>query len=193
MTTNTLVANTLVADRIKLKDAIVFDWDRGRKTSVPATIDNSNGTFTTDDLTVTVSHSWRDADGNLQNSLSLRHQSAPGTPDWPGNFQPGEAILWTKNQGRDDGPICVKFQKPVSAAGAQIQILGSGPFTGILTVYDSMGREVGKVSQPCQSSSAGDDSATFLGVKGPDIGCIEFSTQDRHPTGFAINRLSVVR
>ncbi|MDR4480295.1 MAG: hypothetical protein R3B37_11205 [Nitrospira sp.] len=188
-----MATHTFVADRINLNNAIVIDWDRGEKSSVPAAIDNSNGTFTTDDLTVTVFHYWRDANGKLQSSLSLRHQSAPEKPDWPGCFQPEEAVLWTKNQGPDDGPICIKFQKPVSAAGAQIQILGSGPFTGTLTVYDSTGQEVEKFSQPCQSSSAGDDSATFLGVEGADIGCIEFNTQDRHPTGFAINRLSIVR
>lgn len=184
---------TVVANRSDLNEALVVDWDQGTKTSVPSTIDNRNCTFTAGDVTVTVSHDWCDANGAGQCSLTLRHQSAPGEPDWPGNFQPGEPVLWTKNQGPDDGPIRIKFQKPVSAAGAQIQILGSGPFTGTLTVYDSTGQEVEKFSQPCQSSSAGDDSATFLGVEGADIGCIEFSTQDRHPTGFAINRLSVVR
>jgi hypothetical protein len=184
---------TLVADRMKLNNAIVFDWDRGRKTSVPATIDNRNCTFTTDDFAVTVSHFWHDANGRLWSSLIRRHQSAPGKPDWPGCFQPEEAILWTDNQDPHDGPIRIKFQEPVSAAGAQIQILGQGSFTGILTIYNSTGQVVGEFSQLCKSSSAGDDSATFLGVEGTDIGCIEFSTQDMHPTGFAINRLSVVR
>lgn len=188
-----MAPHTFVADRIKLNNALVIDWDRGKKTSVPATIDNRNCTFTTDDMTVALSHYWHDADGKLWSSLLRRHQSAPGKADWPGNFLPGEAILWTENQDPHDGPIRIKFLKPVSAAGAQIQILEPGPFTGVLTVYDSTGQAVAEFSQACTSSSAGDDSATFLGVEGPDIGCIEFWTQDLHPTGFAINRLSVMR
>lgn len=181
----------LLDDRSKVEDAVVIDWDRGRNTSVPATIDNRNCTFTVADVTAVVSHCWHDADGRLFNSLIRRHQSAQGNPDWPGNFAPGEAILWTDNQDPHDGPLRIKFQEPVSAAGAQVQILGKGPFTAVLTVYDSSGQLVAELMQKGQSTSAGDDSAIFMGVKGPDIACIEFETEDFSPSGLAINRLSV--
>ena len=181
----------LLDDRSQVKDSIVVDWDRGRKTFVPSTIDNRNCTFTVDDVIVVVSHCWHDADGKLFNSLIRRHQSAPKNPDWPGNFQPGEAILWTDNQDPHDGPIRIKFQEPVSAAGAQIQILDKGPFTAVLTVYDSTGQQVAELTHKGQSTSDGDDSAIFIGVEGPDISCIEFETEDLSPTGLAINRLSI--
>lgn len=181
----------LLEDRDEVKEPVVIDWDRGRKSSVPTTIDNRNCTFTADDVTAVVSHCWHDADGRLFNSMIRRHQSAQGNPDWPGNFAPGEAILWTDNQDPHDGPLRVKVQEPVSAIGAQVQILAEGPFTAVLTVYDSAGQLVAELTRKGQSTSAGDDSAIFLGVQGPDISCIEYSIADPCPRGFAINRLSV--
>lgn len=181
----------ILDDRSQIKDSIVIDWDRGRKTSVPATIDNRNSTFTVDDVTVVVSHYWHDADGKLFSSLIRRHQSAQGNPDWPGNFQSGQTILWTDDQDPHDGPIRIKFQEPVSAAGAQVQVLEKGPFTAVLTVYDISGQQVAEFTRKGQSTSAGDDTAIFIGVEGPDISCIEFDTEDHSSNGLAINRLSV--
>ncbi|MBS0168764.1 MAG: hypothetical protein JSR62_00300 [Nitrospira sp.] len=181
----------LLDDRSQVEDAVVIDWDRGRTISVPTTIDNRNCTFTVDDVTVVVSHCWHDTDGRLFNSLIRRHQSERGNPDWPGNFQPGEAILWTADQDPHDGPLRIKFQEPVSAAGAQVQVLRKGPFTAVLTVFNSSGEEVAQLTQKGESTSTGDGSAVFLGIKGPDISCIEFDTEDFSPSGVAINRLSV--
>lgn len=127
---------------------------------------------------------------------------------WGGNFAPGDKVLWTSDgPGAGNlGPMEIDFDIPVQGAGAQIQPnfipLPSNPFFAFLDVYaaddTTLMLQVGVVGN---STSAGDNSAIFLGVldTAPTIGRIVYTAKipDASPDGaspvdFAINQLDLV-
>lgn len=206
--------NTLVNNRALLAGAIDIDWDvpGGRQKGVIG--DDGTNVFANGPVSVMVFHTWRNPNnGTKGDSLLLRHQTivapAPGKfRDWPGNFAPLAALLWSQELDPHDGPIEIAFndhlQGPtVEAAGVQIQTLdigtlnGKGEFTATVQAFGLNGAPLCQFSAPCAYSNAGDDSATFIGVRGGGISRIEFSvgnptTGEFYANGFAINRLSVV-
>ena len=79
---------------------------------------------------------------------------------WSGNFAYGDALLW--NQG--NGPDTITFTSDVQDVGFKIQNDFFGDFTAYLDAYDSSNNLLGEVSEVGTSSSAGDNSAMFIGV-----------------------------
>jgi hypothetical protein len=81
---------------------------------------------------------------------------------WNGNFNPGDAVLWTNSPGQ--GPITFTFSQPVNAVGAQMQADFFGPFTAELEAFDIHGNLIDSVTASGNSNSNGDGSALFLGL-----------------------------
>ncbi|NOT84246.1 MAG: hypothetical protein HOP02_05545 [Methylococcaceae bacterium] len=189
----------LLTKRPKTSKAVEIDWDTPATVGALVIIENGNNTFTSGGVTVTVNHHWFDANGDPEDSLYLRHQSDPnGRRDWPGNFAPNAALLWTERLGGLDGPIQVRFHKPVQCAGAQIQtrepgLEDKGKFVAMLKAYDVDHKPLGAFTCKCLSGANADDKAQFMGITGSGIASIEFSVDAaKYPNGFAINFLSVI-
>jgi hypothetical protein len=81
---------------------------------------------------------------------------------WNGNFNPGEALLWTNSPGQ--GPITFTFSQLLTGLGTNIQADFLGPFTAFLQVFDSHGNLIDSVSQNGDSNPNGDGSAIFIGL-----------------------------
>jgi hypothetical protein len=109
---------------------------------------------------------------------------------WAGNFAPGDELVWTQNEA---GPLDITFSGGVFGAGAQIQRDAFGAFTATIDVYDTFGVFLVSYSLAGLSSSAGDNSAIFLGVldTSASIGRIVYSV-DMGTQDFAINQLDIV-
>lgn len=109
---------------------------------------------------------------------------------WWGNFAPGDALLWTRDEV---GPMEIVFANPVLGAGAQIQRDAYGSFVGKIKAYDSMNNLLGSFSLSGNSTSSADNSAIFLGVKDTSavIKKLVFDV-DNTNGDFAINRLDLV-
>jgi len=192
----------LITKRPATSKAVEIDWDTPETVGALVIVDEGNNTFESKGVSVTVNHHWFDANGGPENSLYLRHQSDPnGRRDWPGNFSPNAALLWTNVLGGLDGPIQVVFNKPVQCAGAQIQTRESGhlegkdkgKFVAMIKAYGVGRTPLGAFTCKCVSSANSDDKAQFIGVTGSGISCIEFSVDaSDYPQGYAINFLSVI-
>jgi hypothetical protein len=81
---------------------------------------------------------------------------------WNGNFNPGEALLWTNSPGQ--GPITFDFAQRLTGLGTNIQADFLGPFTALLQVFDSNGNLIDSVSRNGNSNPNGDGSAIFIGL-----------------------------
>lgn len=123
-------------------------------------------------LNVTVSQ-----DGN--SNFERRDQ---GT-GWAGNFAPGEELLWTNGF---NGPMSLDFDSPIQGFGSQIQRNQFGAFTANISAFNGM-TLLGSFDLNGVSTSAGDDSAIFLGILS-DSGDITRIVLDISSTDdFAIN------
>jgi hypothetical protein len=188
----------LITKRPASSNAVEIDWDTPETVGNLIIIGEGNNAFESGGVSVTVNHHWFDANGEPEDSLYLRHQSDPnGRRDWPGNFAPNAALLWTEVLGGLDGPTQVIFNKPVQCAGAQIQTRESGKleekFVASIKAYDVDHKPLGAFSCKCLSSANADDKAQFIGITGSGIASIEFSVDAAdYPQGFAINFLSVI-
>ena len=205
------MACILVNNRALLLGATDIDWDNlgGQKKAVIS--DDGTNVFLNGAVSVRVFHMWRNTtqSGQKGDSLMLRHQTVTDPAlskfrDWPGNFAPLAALLWTDRLDPHDGFIDIVFNDHVNgptveAAGVQIQTLdkgalnGQGEFTAFVRAFDLNGALLGEFSSSCSYSNAGDDSATFIGVTGGGISRIEFSVGDPktgefYPNGFVVNR-----
>ena len=110
--------------------------------------------------------------------------------DWPGNFAPGDHLIWTRDE---NGAMTIEFADPVLGAGAQIQTDAYGSFTGTIEAYDSLNNLLGSFNRIGYSDASSNNSAIFLGVldNSRSIKKIVFMT-DRGSQDFAINRLDLV-
>jgi hypothetical protein len=129
------------------------------------------------------------------------HQPSSGTWErlnqgsgWNGNFAPGDRLLWD-NLGT--APWTITFGQSIDGLGFQIQADHFGAFTALLNVYDSSNNLIGSFSENGNSSTAGDNSAIFIGIQdttGADIKSaqISLSSASSTPTDFAINRMDLV-
>jgi hypothetical protein len=192
----------LITKRPTSSKAVEIDWDTTDTVGNIVIIGEGNNIFESDGASVTVNHHWFDTNGEPGDSLYLHHQTDPnGRRDWPGNFAPNAALLWTHVLGGLDGPIQVIFNKPIQCAGAQIQTRGpgrlegkdKGKFVAMIKAYGVGRIPLGAFTCKCLSSANADNKAQFIGVKDSEIACIEFSVDAAdYPQGFAINFLSVI-
>jgi hypothetical protein len=181
--------------------AVKIDWDTPETVGSLAIIDDGT-TFQNEAVSVTVHHHRIDANGEAGDLLFLKHQTDPnGARDWPGNFSPNDALLWTEILGRLDGPIQIIFNKPVQSVGAQIQTRepghlegkDKGKFVALIKAFGVDHTPLGVFTCKCLSSPNADDKAQFIGVTGSGIASIEFNVDAaEYPQGFAINFLSVI-
>jgi len=127
----------------------------------------------------------------LSGNFERRDQSS----GWNGNFAPGDAVLWTQNSSNNTNPISIfDFNgSGVSAVGTQIQADFFGTFVARIEAFDVNNNSLGFFTVNGNSTSDGDNSAIFIGVRSTDtpIARIAFSldsaTQDIGD--FAINRV----
>ncbi|GGF12267.1 hypothetical protein GCM10011611_17330 [Aliidongia dinghuensis] len=105
--------------------------------------------------------------------------------DWNGNFAPGDNLLYQPNLSDS---FTVAFATPVSAVGTQIQNQVFGAFTGIMDFFNSSNTLLGEVTVAGDSTSAGDNSAVFIGGQSTanDISYVMFLTNDNRP-GFPVH------
>lgn len=193
-----------ITTRPHSSQSLLLDWDTPGTIGSQATIDNSNRNYTINGNTVSVHHELIDADGIPQDLLFLRHQTDPnGIRDWPGNFAPNDAVLWTNNIGMHDGEIGVDFKVAVTSAGAQIQTRQPGKkkngtdlfFTARIKAYDGA-LLVAAFDMRCKYTKDADNSSQFIGVSADRITRIEFRVGDPvirefYVQGFAINKLTL--
>lgn len=168
---------SLVTSRLALGGNDFYDWgDLGANF---ATIVDPANILSDDGLQATVEN----PSGQFQR---LNQNSG-----WSGNFANGDALLWTQNTV---GPMSITFNTPVFGAGAQIQRNNFGGFTATISFYDSSNILLSSFNLTGNSSSAGDNSAIFLGgldTTTASIKRIEYSVDNVHQD-FAINRLDIV-
>ena len=111
---------------------------------------------------------------------------------WSGNFPANDKLLWT---GGENGPMTIRFARPVKAAGAQIQADWNGPFTAHIQAFDVRGNFLGSVSIYGNSNTK-IETAVFLGIQDSesDIAYVTLGLTDAsyHPTDFAINDLRLI-
>jgi hypothetical protein len=77
---------------------------------------------------------------------------------WNGNFNPGDSLLWTNNQG----PLTFMFSHSLWGIGANIQPNFDGMYMPMLCDNNGM-----CVMEMGNSNSNGDGSAVFLGLNDP--------------------------
>ena len=103
---------------------------------------------------------------------------------WAGSFAPGAELLWTQGT---NGPMNLVFNSPLSGFGTQIESDFYGFFTGSISAYDPSNVLLGTFSFSGTTTSAGDNSAPFVGVmSSTGIGRIELSVDQED---FAINEV----
>ncbi len=174
-------APVVVTSRAALAGNDFIDWGLFGPTSTtvtdPSNINSNNGV-----ITATVSM----PSGND----FLRVDQGSG---WGGNFAAGDRLLWTNI---DNGPMVISFDKPVSAAGAQIQADFYGAFTATINVYDASNNLIGTFNFNGNSNGNADNSAIFLGAAdtSPTIKRIEYSVVSSATPNddFAVNQLDII-
>lgn len=123
--------------------------------------------------------------------------TAPGIPT---NFASGDFILLTGLQlgtfpaPGNPGPLSITFDRPVSAAGAQIAVDDEFTFTAFIEAFDISNNSLGNFSIAGTSSLLLDNSAQFLGVSSDvaNISKIVYSS-DKNNRAFGINALSIAQ
>jgi len=83
---------------------------------------------------------------------------------WIGIFAPDAHLLWTNG---NNGPITVRFDKPLFVGGAQVQATAFGAFVARITALDMAGNPLGGASFTAagNNTSAEDNTAPFLGIR----------------------------
>lgn len=114
------------------------------------------------------------------------------------NFAPGDFILFTGlNPAQfpspgNPGPLSLKFETPVSGAGAQIAVDDTPNFNASISAYDRDNNLLGNFSAPGTSSLALDDSALFLGAVSDEANISRLEFRSSIPNrAIGINRLSI--
>jgi hypothetical protein len=85
---------------------------------------------------------------------------------WFGNFAPGDHLLWTADSNQTfNNPVLLDFPgSGILAGGAQIQADFFGDFVARIEIFDALGNSLGFFTESGTSTSAGDNSAIFIGV-----------------------------
>lgn len=128
--------------------------------------------------------------------------SVPSSPfgcgRWPGNFAPGDNLLWVQFGGNPDN-LVLTFSTPVSGAGMQIQSnpnTSLGPFTATIQAFNGT-TLLGSFTENGNSNGAADNSAIFIGVLSSTANITSLVLSTTNPPGtppdFAVNKLSLVR
>jgi hypothetical protein len=99
---------------------------------------------------------------------------------WNGNFNPGEHLIWNRDQTGFDDSIVTIFNSGTFGGGAQIQADAFGPFVATLNVYDTSLNLIATVTENGNSNSNGDGSAIFIGYQSSlaDVGALQFLVSD---------------
>jgi hypothetical protein len=84
---------------------------------------------------------------------------------WNGNFAPGAHLLWTENFNTGGGGPMTLIGPGVSAIGTQIMADFFGAFVARISAFDSGGNLLGSFTEAGNSTSAGNNSAIFIGVR----------------------------
>ena len=183
-TANASQALSLVTNRSDLGANDALDWSvlgsALSPVSSPFTISSSGGLTATGSIP-SGSFERRDQGNNISN---------PG--GWGGNFAPGDALLWTRN---NPGPLQLNFSQTVRGIGAQIQQDAFGPFTAVIEAFNSGGTSLGSFTLPGSSTQTSNNSAIFIGVlsDNADIAKLLLNVQDGKNLSqdFAINQVSL--
>jgi hypothetical protein len=116
----------------------------------------------------------------------------------PTNFASGDFVLLTGLKPGpppaigNPGPLTINFDRPVSAAGAQIAVDDVPAFTAFVSAFDRQNNLLGNFSIGGTSSLALDNSAQFLGVSSDtaNISRLVYSSSEGN-RAVGINSLSV--
>lgn len=195
---------SLITDRALISDATEISW-AGIPSQSSVSKTNQNNVFIAPGVAVTVQYQTLNAVGHIREGVERRDQDPPapaeGLPstDWRGNFQAGDALLWTRQQSTND-PIRLVFTpdtgRTVTAAGVQIQPADPGPFTARIAAFDTAGKLIQAFLHNGVSADHFDpadpgNNAPFIGISAPSIGYIEVRPLTLCHGGFCINQLSV--
>jgi hypothetical protein len=115
-------------------------------------------------------------------AFERRNQSTGG---WAGNFNSGDALLWTRDEM---GPLVLEFINPIAGAGAQIQRDQYGLFDATIEAFDGLGISLGSFTIGGLSSAAEDNSAVFIGVLNDVANIKKLTFNIDGGEDFAINR-----
>ena len=122
--------------------------------------------------------------------------------NWRGNFNTGEAVLYTNHL---PGPISITFDPPVRSLRTQVQIneipgqdADPIPFKATMTSFDSAGSRLKTTSRQGSSDSASDGSAVAVQlfadgsrrIKRVEIR-VKGTADGEHDNDFAINRIDL--
>lgn len=148
----TVDATTLVTSRAGLGGTDYIDWGvlgpSFTNVSQPFSITSNGG------VSVGVSQ-----------TVSGPFQRRDQNNGWAGNFAPGDHLLWTNQSANSTNQILLNFGgKGIYAGGAQIQADYFGAFTGRIEAFDTHGNSLGFFTEAGNSTSAGDNSAIFIGI-----------------------------
>ena len=120
--------------------------------------------------------------------VERRTQTDGVSGSWAGDFAPGDPLFFT---GAVDEPLQLRFSSDVSEVGAQIQPFFSGGFTGNIIAYDVTENVIGTFSVTGTSTTTGDNSATFIGIRtSPGDAAIRRVLFSTPGYGSAINQVS---
>jgi hypothetical protein len=113
-----------------------------------------------------------------------------GSGFWNGNFGSGDFLVGTAS------PIQIVFPTPVWGVGAQMGYGSNGTFLAGITVFGAGNIPLGSYDVSGTESTAGDNSAPFIGVldSAGGISMVEFftlSSSGSSPGEFAINEVSL--
>jgi len=107
---------------------------------------------------------------------------------WAGNFTPGDALLWTRD---NPGALYLTGAKTCNDIGFNIQRDSYGAFTGKIAAFDGLDALLGVLSFNGNSNGNDDGSALFVGVHS-DAGDIhKLGVWMDDESDFAINRVSI--
>jgi hypothetical protein len=141
---------TLVAPEIS-RAAAIFDWASNFGPEFNSIPNGSQASSDLPGLTAAIDF------GGGGDGLRVDQGSA-----WNGNFNPGDALLWTNSPGQ--GPLTFTFNQPVTSVGTNIQGDFFGSFNAQLNVFDGSGNLLGSQTATGFSNSDNDGSAPFLGI-----------------------------
>ena len=117
--------------------------------------------------------------------------------EWSGNFADTDLILWTGNintLNSDAVPVTMTFTSLIGGVGMQIQPDNFGTsFIASIDVFDSTNTNIGSFTENGNSTSAGDNSAPFIGVQSTSANIKKITINIVSPTGldFTFNELSL--
>jgi len=150
------------------------------------------------DLFTPVSMSFGAATLAIRSSAGIAELRQQGT-DFAGNFDQGDALLSLPDGYKSD-VLDLKFSgTAVYGLGAQIEPVSgyTGAFTGMMKLYGANNALLGEISVAGDATTAGDDSAVFLGARSTiPISYVTFFVDEGNPFfpvegDLAINELSL--